>query len=305
MKNMKQFLLSIILLAGFSVTAQTDFRFADSTAQWNVLDHPIFDCLGPCTKYYTHIYTVGTDSVVNGVRYQTILGDTTMNNPAVTCIRKDSLGRVYKISMNDTLEELIYDFSKQTGDTFSINDIFGGSDIKCHVDSTGFINMVGIRKVLYITYNMDNWKPDIWVEGIGSIYSHLIHPGIDHTLWDGSWYSLLCYSENGNLVYHDTAFSTCVLNTNISSSVNKVSNAGISIVPNPVTQSQFTVTLSETPKPNTIFMLYDAVGCVVRRDELNSINQTIYTSGLANGIYTYVIDANKVKSGSGKLVVAK
>jgi len=300
---MKQLYFFILFISiSLISTGQTDFRFADSTAQWNVLETWYGWC--PCISYSTDVCTVGSDTSLNGVNYQTILGGTIFNNSGVTFIREDSLGKVYRLSVNDPSEELIYDFSKQTGDTFSVGNGYGGLAIVCHVDSVSFITMGNTRKVLYITYNMDNWKEDIWIEGIGSIYSHILYPGVDHTIVDGSSYSLLCYFENGTLMYHDTAFNNCVIDTTIYLGINDILQQQAQLSPNPVTQSQFTVTLSETPKPNTAFMLYDAVGRLVMREELNSINQIIYANGLTSGLYTYMITVADEKS-MGKVIILR
>ena len=69
-------------------------------------------------NYYTTTFTANTDTVINAINYQIIISD----NDEVY-LRRDSLNRVYAHygnSISDSFENLLYDFSKQTGDTFNM-----------------------------------------------------------------------------------------------------------------------------------------------------------------------------------------
>src|SRR4051812_47225617 len=90
----------------FDNRSQSDFRFADSTAQWNVLGTTSAWCL--CLNYGTEHFAVAGDTVIGNKQFQ---------NLQTAFIRKDSTGKVYKHNSHDTIEYLIYDFSKQAGDT--------------------------------------------------------------------------------------------------------------------------------------------------------------------------------------------
>ena len=100
------------------VNGQTNFHFADSTAQWNELEGVWTGNPPNYVNYYTTTFTANTDTVINAINYQIIISD----NDEVY-LRRDSLNRVYAHygnSISDSFENLLYDFSKQTGDTFNM-----------------------------------------------------------------------------------------------------------------------------------------------------------------------------------------
>lgn len=308
MKRLYLFILFISI--SFISTAQTDFRFADSTAQWNVLfKYPAYPYSG--SNYDTKINVCGSDTTIGGNTYQHI---------SHYYVRREN-GKV--LAYKDGVEYIIYDFTVSSGDTIQLQHVSNYVyDLYATIDSVGSVFIGNMRMVIYLTYHSDTIsfsadppsilfnEKSIWIDGIGEIfrYNEFGLPGCDPIPNEFYPYSptqsLLCFFEDGQSVYHDSLYDTCFYKLT-QTGISKIQPKVASIYPNPVTQSQFMVTLFELPKPNTTFMLYDAVGRLVRREELNSINQTIYTSGLANGMYTYVVEADKVKSGSGKLVVAK
>jgi hypothetical protein len=294
---MKQLVLLIIMLVGYSASAQTNFRFADSTAQWNVLETGnALWCA--CYSYSTTSRMALGDTVIGSYNYQIISG---------YFIRRDSVGRVFEYFSNS--EKILYNFSLQAGDTLELGNYFDYSylNVTAYIDSTDSIMIDYPRKRLYLHYvglNGGTFQ-DIWIEGIGSMWSDFLFPGVEQMYFDGPTYGTRCFFEHDTLKYPQLINWNCTYDTVIYLDINASDINVLSLSPNPVTQSQFTVTLSETPKPNTAFVLYDAVGSLVRREELNSINQTIYTSGLANGMYTYAITVGDNKMSTGKLVLLK
>lgn len=289
---MKKLLLFIVLaVTTGGLFAQTNFRFADSTAQWNVLYTEGAWCF--CVNYQTSIYKVTTDTVVNGLNYQSVNSN--------FFFRRDSLSRVFLRELNDTVEQLAYDFSKQAGDTFTLSTQNWG--VFCRVDSTDTVTLDGQRKRMYVTYNNDSWKSDVWVDGIGSLNSNFLHPGIDHSIIDGGFWSLLCYYRDGNLVYHDTAIQVCELDTVIYMGVkNESSNNRIAIIPNPATDF-ITIQTENNLPPQTTFQLYDITGRMVLQKQLTGKETTVPLNEISKGLYVYSVTSYEKKMGSGKLVV--
>ena len=285
---MKRNLLLLLLSSWATCNAQTDFRFADSTAQWNVLESWQQWC--PCYTLNTTVYRISSDTVTNGLNYQVING--------TVLLRRDSIGRVYKKSFTDTIENLIYDFSKIVGDTFSLN--YSGSGILCQVDSIDTVTLDKPRKRMYVNLS---GAQDIWVEGIGSLKSDFLSPGLQYTFVDGPYYSFLCFFSGNMLVYHDdTVFQTCIIDTVIWYGLKDMSSFFTHISPNPAT-TYLNITLQQTPSSQTTFQLFDITGRMVLQKPLTETSNQLSVEGLSKGLYLYNVVSEKQKEGSGKLVI--
>ena len=294
---MKKYLLFIFFSVSVnSLFSQTNFRFADSTAQWNVLGNQNGMWCN-CIYYYTNSYTVSKDTTVLNIACQKISDG--------SFIWRDSIGKVFRISSFDTAQRMMYDFSKNKNDTFSLTcpggNCFG---IVCKVDSVDTVTLGGkLRKRMFITYNNDSWKPDVWIDGIGSTQSHFLDPGIDHTIIDGDSYILLCFSEKDSLLYHDPYVSSCYEDTVIYLGI-KVEGSVTTyfLIPNPA--SSFLTIQSENNFPEqTAFQLFDLTGRMVLQKQLTEKNTQLDVSGMSKGMYLYNISSSNQKLGSGKLVV--
>src|SRR5688572_7461658 len=136
---MKKVLLLACIFLSFKGFSQTNFRFADSTAQWNVLYTSTGGTTAPGTKQ-TIVYTVQKDTVISGKSYQRIDDRFT---------RRDSTGVVYQISNLDTNEYVLYDFSKQGGDSIR-NMGFLCCEILCVVDSVDSVFIGHNRKRMFV-----------------------------------------------------------------------------------------------------------------------------------------------------------
>src|ERR1043165_7304160 len=108
----KCLIITLLLPFYFSVSAQIDFRFADSTAFWNLVE---VGTVPPHLYAQTRTITVAGDTVFQGHSYQhlcfNILG---------ACfdryLSRDSANSIF--SGNPSLpEHKIYDFNGVTGDT--------------------------------------------------------------------------------------------------------------------------------------------------------------------------------------------
>lgn len=294
---------TLLLLIWCSLaSAQTDFRFADSTAQWNVLESEYYFFGGG--GQFTFSYLVGNDSVVNGYSYQSILcmsgSGLFLYQDSIMLIRRDSLGRVYRRFHSDTSDMLIYDFSKGKGDTVVLLVpqlvYFGG--LVCSVDSTDSIVIGHSRKRMFITYSGSGWNSDVWIEGIGSTKSIWISPGWERGAVDGPSYSLLCFSESNILRYQADGFNTCFVDTSWSS----VENA--SVLPTKVyfTGESILVEL-ESAGLGMCFSLYDLTGRILLQKQLTEQTARVDVSNIARGVYVYSIQSAGQKIKTGKLMM--
>lgn len=136
-------LVIFFMLSNFA-SAQTNFRFADSTAQWNVVVQDSSD-------FMTNIYIVATDTLLNGANYQVIRK---LGSSFTTFFRQDSSGRVFQknYAYYDTSEVLVYDFSKTVGDTVKHLIFADGIAMDAVIDSVDSVYIGKWRKQMFVTY---------------------------------------------------------------------------------------------------------------------------------------------------------
>ena len=119
------FLLSTFLFA-LTTNSQTNFQFADSTAQWNELEGVWTGNPPNYVNYYTTTFTVKGDTVINAVSYQII-----SSSIEEVYVRRDSLNRVYahygNFNPSDSFENLLYD------SRVSLPFLWKGLGIGCYV----------------------------------------------------------------------------------------------------------------------------------------------------------------------------
>lgn len=297
---MKAYLLVIFTFVTLALSAQSH-RFADSTAQWNVLQSRV-SVTSPYSTV-TYSYIVDGDTSFDGFNYQKISANGLLNIAEVervNYIRRDSLGRVYSYHKPDNQEYLIYDFSKQPGDTIEIHSYAGW------INQTYHLVVTAVDTVYYGRNRIRQHFGSIeCIEGMGMIYeytSHPFYPMIGEGVFDAWIYRLLCFHENGQRVYYDDKYDTCVYNR-IWNGINEVANENVSLSPNP-TSNNFTLTLSQQPQLNTTLLIHDAIGRLMKQEELTTTSQLVSVTDLPNGMYTYTVTENRVRQASGKLVVS-
>jgi hypothetical protein len=297
---LKQLHISIILLLLAACTFAQSHRFADSTAQWNVLETQYGFCA--CITWQTYIYNVTGDTVLNNHAYQVINHNIfPLQNNYYYYMRQDTAGKVYGLINADSAEYLIYDFSKQAGDSFSISlpsNWF--SDIKVHIDSTANIFDGLTRKTQYVTLTTTlGVLNDIFVEGIGSINGFFIAPGAEYTIYDAPDYNLLCFSEQGTVAYHNPYYNTCTFDSTWLSINETLTKNTVQVYPNP-TSNVVNVTLSNNYR-QALFTLSDLTGRVVLQQPLTAGNTVVDITGISTGAYIYNITVSNQPAITGKL----
>lgn len=308
MQPMKHFLPTLLFFfIAISSSAQSH-RFADSTAQWNVIENDPWDHSNPVS---TITYNAVGDTAINGALYQVMensIGFETSNLTEREFIRKDSIGRVFCLRQYDSLEYLIYDFSKSIGDTVVIYDYSDWFSVNASmvVDSVDSIEVDRLRKRMFVrAVGGSVFFSSIWIEGIGCIndyFGHPFHPIKNLGFTDANSYELLCFHEYEQTLYQNEKYESCLYN--ISVGVERVNQIVTSIYPNP-SSSSFAVTLSQQPQPNTAILIYNNIGALVKQEELTTSTQQIDVAELPNGIYTYAITQQGVRLASGKMIIAK
>nr|NQU91223.1 T9SS type A sorting domain-containing protein [Bacteroidota bacterium] len=138
-------------------------------------------------------------------------------------------GECYFMNLN-LQEGMIYNFSACVGDTLQIwNSYQGNLPGEAIILDKDSVLIGDTYRVRLSVMNILRGLEEYWIEGIGSIegllFSNYWLIGID--------YALLCFFENGELVYHNDEYSTCYYG--LPTGIGDLSSSGDLIVyPNPV-----------------------------------------------------------------------
>jgi hypothetical protein len=301
---LKQLRYTTLLMLLTIVTFAQSHRFADSTAQWNVLETQYGFCT--CISWQTNVYRVTGDTTLNSRNYQVVNFNSQstqypLQQNGYYYLRQDTIGKVYGLINADSAEYLIYDFSKQAGDSFITNlPLNWPGEIKVRIDSTAVMFEGLTRKTQYVTLTTSlGVLNDIFVEGIGAINGFFAAPGIEYTIYDGPDYNLLCFSEQANLVYHNPDYNTCTLDSTWMSISAPLTENTLQVYPNPAS-NVVSVTFSESNQ-QSLFTLTDLTGRAVLEQPLSAKQTLIDVTGIATGAYIYHIQNGNQPAYSGKL----
>ncbi len=296
---MKTLLLAILIFTTASIFAQTNFRFADSTAQWNVLRE-----IQQTGSEVTYIFKANGDTIIDGKQYQNILSPEDAGyyyqHQGNISVRRDSIGRVYRRAASDTLDILIYDFSKNAGDTVILsryNPPWINSTFYLKVTAVDTVYLLGIKRKRMFLQD----SSQVWIDGIGDLHYYFLSPVGEWGINDVPTYTTLCFFENGQLLYHDANFDTCVVNS--ITGVAELEPNSIKILPNPSSGSFITIQSDASFPTETKFQLFDIAGRMVLEKPLYDKIIRVELNGFSKGLYLYSIAANRQKISSGKLAV--
>ncbi|MCX6270515.1 MAG: T9SS type A sorting domain-containing protein [Bacteroidetes bacterium] len=202
--------------------------------------------------------------------------------------RQDTLLRkVYIIPAGDTVENVLYDFSLNVGDTLHTYNCYGSGYVSA-IDSI----LVGTQYRKQFVINESSLQGFI-VEGIGS-KSGLIEGLVGFEV--GGY--LYCFSRD-NIALFPNSGGLCELTMDIS--VNPELKEDVLIKPNPFN----TVAMVEVPghlkKPG--MQLFNILGFKVREIDLAKPISVLERNGLPAGIYFYRIYDTKRLVSFGKLII--
>ena len=177
--------------------------------------------LGWTTAKVTTWHKIGIDSIIEGTPYKQILSSRNllMENWHLEALMREEGDKVFQYDSYEEREVLLYDFGMQPGDTlFDRNGLVATVLQSVHdtiMDRTRKIFTFSKYAYDYSSQKYDNnWEveEEIWIEGIGALRGGIFRPLYDYST--GGDYSigyrgLICYFENGELVYHNTDFDEC------------------------------------------------------------------------------------------------
>jgi hypothetical protein len=189
---------------------------------------------------------------------------------------------------------LIYDFNVQENDTFQ----YSGENNPEYIivfDSIRTKFFAGkMRKHFYSHFpKLEEFGITVWIEGIG--FPNNPTRNNDY-FWSGTSQSILCFEEEGNLVYQDPEYNTCYVNTSSAQIIQKndefvsVCNSG---------EGSIRIDLLQD-KTGTLH-LYTPAGKQILKCPLIKPKNTLCAPGTGLFLYRFVSEEGGVQS--GKVVV--
>lgn len=248
----------------------------------------------------TTSYKFEGDSTINGTTYKKLFA--TQDSVRAgwyldELLREEENGKVYQLNRYTLEEYLLYDFSLEEGDTFIGS--FNGCTISLpvqSVDSVTLNNDEKRKRISFETYATD----EIWIEGIGSL-NGLLNPGYYQCIAD-VYYELLCYKEDGVLIYDNPYYESCYINTvDIDNLDNTLS---FKVTPNPFKNSLH-IDFNYSSTNEYEIHLLNLQGTILRLIEIQSGNRTISTSEIPSGMYFIQLFENGKLMNSKKLMKRK
>ena len=164
--------------------------------------------------YHTEIQSIRDNITLDGVDYKLVWTEDVYDSKRIAGAVREEDKRVYfrrKIEQNYQEEVLLYDFNLTVGDTVTVNwmgqQLMVLEESEVEVDGTMRRQLgLGRYSVGYPPTEVDEY----WIEGVGSTFGFL-NSGSEGL--GGAFIYLLCYHENGNLVWDNEAFDDCVMNS--------------------------------------------------------------------------------------------
>lgn len=291
---MKKALIILPALLFCFTQLQSQEPLFDTTKLWSHLS--ITPSWGgpPPHAWATDFHKVEGNTVINSVSYMNLM--TTIDQNLTNWnlqgyVREDGSGKVYYRAIQDSTERLIYDFGLELGDTIILNHLSSFPYIVTNVDSV-LLNNNFRKRITLNTY-------ETWVEGVGSQmglmcsgYSELV--GVNHYM--------LCYFENGSLIYSNPNYSLCYYNT-VDIEDREFQDAWISIHPNPVVSTSTFRISGDLDVKGSLLEVYSLTGSLLKSYNIEENEIQLHASDFESGIYFYRLITVDGLGRSGKFVV--
>ncbi len=297
---MKTLLLLLILTTTLTARSQSGnyHPFPDSNAVWN-WNFIQYYCT-PFTPFdEDYSYTFDGDTMIGSVQYHKINTPfIQVNNPGCGthnddgykgCIRQDIANKkVFCILPNDSVENVIFDFNLQVGDTIPTIPYFScySKLLVTQIDSV----LIGIT---YRKRWLSSSSAFAIIEGIGANWEFL-QPMCE--VLDGATGVITCFTQNSIPVLPDSLYN-CALITNINS-ISDIQTS-VKLFPNPF-HTSMTITLNDE---NATMEIYSSIGKFVRQVRITERSTVINRNSLADGIYFYRLLTDNGRIASGNFLI--
>ena len=260
----------------------------DDNNSWAVLWYSLY---GPTSSTWTEYFYFDGDTAVGEHSYKKVFScnDQLHENILYRGLMREENRQTY-FNRSGT-ETLMYDFSLEERMSFEYENYMQPANppISLYVKFVDYVEINGsMKKRIQITETPDAERIlDTWIEGIGSL-NGILYSCREVIYGNGGdvILKLLCFHQNGELVYRDPDYSECYYEGYLADL--PVEKNGLSVYPNP-TSGELRVTSDELQV--TRIEIFDIVGKMVYGQ---AYEHTIDISFLPTGLYFLkVYDTNE------------
>lgn len=305
MKHLKQtgiaLLLCISLSFSMTTMAQQYRPIPDSNAVWDIVffRDPAFPDLPP---YHSHFkYSIKGDTILDNFLYskifRTFINTQCSNDTSISLygfVRNDVINKkVYYYSINNSAEELLYNFDLQIGDTLQGTVFLNGNW------TVGVIDSIPVHDVFHKRYEIlinNNSLGYYLIEGIGTslgLFERVVE------FWP--IHDLRCFTLNGNLVYTSQNATECGLETDTCFvDVEEVAKNVARVYPNPA--NSYVIFDLQTKIPVGTITITDFTGRPVTSFPIAGEKTVWQMAGLNPGVYLFRMQTLE-ECTSGKLLI--
>lgn len=216
---MKRFVTFVFLFFTFlgQLFNQPIYELVDTTKSWNTMSMG-FITWGVAVCGGTETNKFFNSEFFNGHMYRKVYekSDSTQTDwNEVGLIREDTLSKRIYYSNGYDPEGLLYDFNITVGDTVHVENSYCqfSSYLICSSIDTVIVAGEPKRKFYFQAYypNRDT-VDETWIEGVGSLYG-VLNSGLGASGICGGTNVLLCCRQNGTIIYHNTVYNSCYIET--------------------------------------------------------------------------------------------
>ena len=265
------FVFIFILNAIQGLQSQDYVPFSTENVNWNVYYVGTCEERAPDTTLLR--YTIYGDTIINEVLYKKLClesGDTISPKiKAIGGLREENKKVYYSgetiLAATDG-EYLLYDFTKEVGDTIFHNSQGGFYSVILDIDSV--LIESNYRKRYKTESHSFGQSPDYIVEGIGSILNGLLGNISDIPTCGTHYWEHICFKENGEVKYMNPSFNDCFPHYVVSKVKQIHAESNIIMYPNPVSGE---LTLENlTSNKNLMVKIMDMKGSLLKQQIINN-----------------------------------
>jgi hypothetical protein len=249
-----------------------------------------------------------TDTMINNLLYKKVERSTDENQQFWSdygFIREDSIKRVfYKLTASDN-DHLFYNFNIQLFDTltaYSINTFENSVYVQPQIYFVISVDSVLIGETFRKRINLgvlgdSTYALEHWIDSTGNI-GGILHN--NEMLVGRDSYSLLCFSENGIVKYHQPNYNSCYVLTGLETK--KSVALSVKVSPNPIIESSVLTVEHSDSGDNMQIDFFDLTGRNVYSTSF--LNELLLSrKDFQPGIYFYIVTDSSGNILTGKIVV--
>ena len=297
--------LFFIILASSGLAKGQDYLpLVKDNTEWNVL----WKNLSP-NFCITESLQINGDTLVDDIQYKKVMRMLSSQGPyhwpgnteeheLYGLIREDLEGKVFYQPIDQDTVYLLYDFGMNVNDTVLMRYIQSPNplaDVVVRIDSISTQHIAGVeRRVFYVSSRSAGayewYWTNTWIEGIGAIEG-LLYSCNCTDCGGGLFQELLCYHENGEVLYMNSGYEDCIIDTYITKVTEHITP---SVYYDSNSQKLRFLDLSTTAISLTI---YDMLGRMVFRKPI-LVDNIIDLSAFPKGVYLIRYQTSNTNSSS-------